>query len=185
MFGNRLLFFISGFLKGKAILGPNREPYLERYMLARFGQHAFFLHRFLASDPDHGLHDHPWDMSKSLIICGGYQEKRLINVNGEIVEQVFEKRAGDINHISGDDFHQIILKPKTCAWTIFYHGPRTKGWGFALSDTKASECPRAFKKVGYEVVHDSESLSPWERSAPRGRHLNGRSPESYYKREQA
>jgi hypothetical protein len=93
MLGNKLLFFISGFLKGKAISGPNGEPYLERYMLARFGKHAVFLHRFLASDPDHGLHDHPWDGSKSLIVCGGYHEKCLVNVNGQIFEHICEKKS--------------------------------------------------------------------------------------------
>jgi hypothetical protein len=75
------------------------------------------------------------------------------------------------------------IKRTACAWPIFYHGQRPKAWGFALSDTKASECPKPFKKVAYEVVNDVDSQVPWESFAPRGRHLNGRAPESYYKRD--
>ena len=129
---NKILFFLSGFLRCKIIKGDDNQPYLERYMIARWGkngEHTIFLHRFLDSDSDRGIHDHPWD-SKSFILAGGYNEKRLIQTaSGENVI-VRDIRPFTFNKIGKNDFHQIKLKDKTPAWTLFYHGPRVKHWGF-------------------------------------------------------
>lgn len=132
MLMNKLLFFISGFMKCKIIKGDNGQPYLERYMVARWGkdgEHTLFLHRFLDSDSDRGIHDHPWD-SKSFIVSGGYNEKRLISELGHEKVIVRNVKPLTFNKIGKNDFHQIILKEKTPAWTLFYHGPRVKHWGF-------------------------------------------------------
>lgn len=180
MLWNRTLYFLSGFLKAKAIKGPQGEPYLERYMLARFGQHAIFLHRFLASDPDRGLHDHPWRRSVSLIVGGGYREKRLMMRDGEPWMIFRTLRAGMFNIIRGDDFHQVVLEKGKPAWTIFYHGPRVKLWGFLPS--KLGRTPNEeglFEKNPYELFKDEKPEAQWELSAPKGRHLTDRMPVDY------
>lgn len=132
MLMNKILFFISSFMKCKIIKGDDGQPYLERYMVARWGKNGektLFLHRFLDSDSDRGIHDHPWD-SKSFILAGGYWEKRLITQN--FVDKVIIRdiKPFSFNIIGKNDFHQIILKEKTPAWTLFYHGTRVKHWGF-------------------------------------------------------
>ena len=173
---NNFLFWISGFLKAKAIRGPNGEPYLERYMLLRWGNHTFFLHRFLDSDPDRGVHDHPWDHSVSFILCGGYLEKRLVSKSGKLWMQIRRLSAGQFNVIKGDDFHQLVLEPGRPAWTIFYHGKRTKNWGFAISERGKSLDSGPFDVEYFEPFSDNSPESLWEKTAPRGALLAGRMP---------
>lgn len=180
MLWNRILYFLSGFLKAKAIKGPRGEPYLERYMLGRFRGSAIFLHRFLASDPDRGLHDHPWGVSASLIVGGGYKEKRLMMKQGRPWMTLRTMRPGRINLIRGNDFHQVVLEPGRPAWTIFCHGPRVKPWGFVpSSEGLAPKEEGFFEKGSYELFLDDKPETPWEKSAPRGRELAGRMPVDY------
>lgn len=177
---NSILYFLAGFLKAKAIKGPHGEPYLERHMLCRIGSHAIFLHRFLASDPDRGLHDHPWRKSISFILCGGYIEKRLVSKGGRVWMAFKEVAAGSFNVIRGDDFHQVVLKAGQPAWTIFYHGPRVKSWGFAVSKDGAATAPREYVTEGYDEVSEGMAEdNPWEIGAPRARNLRERMPADY------
>ncbi|MEA3274035.1 MAG: hypothetical protein U9Q81_01780 [Pseudomonadota bacterium] len=72
----RLLYRISARRPCRFIDGEQGEPYLERYYLfGALGWHAY-LHRFVDSDPDRGLHDHPWNRALSLVLSGGYEELR-------------------------------------------------------------------------------------------------------------
>lgn len=177
---NGILYFLAGFLRAKCIRGPQGEPYLERHLLCRVGQHAVFLHRFLASDSDHGLHDHPWRRSISFVLCGGYIEKRLVSKDGEIWMARRDVSAGSFNVIGGDDFHQVVLSPGRPAWTVFYHGPRVKGWGFAVSEEASSAGPCEYIVDGYdEVEQGAPEGEPWELRAPRARALRGRMPSDY------
>lgn len=178
MLVNKLLYWISGFMKCKLIKGEEGQPYLERYMVARWGkngEHTIFLHRFLDSDSDKGIHDHPWD-SKSFILSGGYNEKRLIQDNG--IEKVIVRdiKPLSFNTIKKNDFHQIILKPKTAAWTLFYHGPRVKHWGFQYYDQLPDNL--IHKKDFSPFVDKTNPDEKWESSAKIGKKLN-REKEAY------
>jgi hypothetical protein len=44
----------------KVIVNCDREPYLYRWYLVRTKWVAIFVHRFVRSDEDRALHDHPW-----------------------------------------------------------------------------------------------------------------------------
>lgn len=169
MLMNKLLYWISGLMPCKIIKGDEGQPYLERYMVARWGkngEHTIFLHRFLDSDPDRGVHDHPWD-SKSLILAGGYNERRLINENG--IEKIIVRdiKPLSINKIGKNDFHQIILKDKTPAWTLFYHGDRVKHWGFQYYETNKDG---SMNKKDFMPFKDQTNVEErWELSASLGK----------------
>lgn len=171
MLMNKILFFISGFMKCKLIKGDEGQPYLERYMVARWGkdgEKTLFLHRFLDSDPDRGIHDHPWN-SRSFIVAGGYNEKRLIKQHG--VEKVIIRDILPLsfNTIRKDDFHQIILKEKTPAWTLFYHGKRVKHWGFQHYNVNHDESIEKTEFVPYQDRTNPNER--WEDKALTGKEL--------------
>lgn len=166
---NKLLYWLSGNMKCKIIKGDNGQPYLERAMVLRWGkngEHTLFLHRFLDSDSDRGIHDHPWD-SKSFILLGGYNERRLINDSGSEKVIIRDVKPLTFNTIRKDDFHQIILKKKVPAWTLFYHGPRVKHWGFQYYDVQPNG---SIKRTEFAPYQDNtKPEDKWELNAPLGK----------------
>jgi len=141
-----LLHRITNHLPCRFIDGEHGEPYLERYyLLGLFGWHAY-LHRFVDSDPDRGLHDHPWGRAFSLVLSGGYDEIRFadapgggsvgsvaavsIDAAGQPAIRTRHIRPGRLNLLRGSDYHRVVLREGRPAWTLFAHGPRVKGWGF-------------------------------------------------------
>ena len=173
-----LLYFISGFMKVKIINNENGEPYLERYMISRKGKEVHFLHRFLDSDSDRGVHDHPWDYSRSFILAGGYNEERLVEENGVAKVILRDVRPFSINEIRGNDFHRVVLRNKKPAWTVFYHADRVKHWGFQEYKFKSLET-REIDKIHYEDYNDKTNPNDrWEDKATRG-FWSKRKPLSY------
>lgn len=124
---HKLMYWLTGFLKVR-VIEHEGEPYLERYYAGTWFGTRYFIHRFMMSDPDRGLHDHPWLWAKSYILAGGYDE--LVLKHRKVV--TVERRAFEINKFDGYAFHRVTmpdhLKGKT--WTLFTHGPREKDWGF-------------------------------------------------------
>ena len=118
----RFLLWLTARLPAREIRGEHGEPYLERYALCGLLGWRAYIHRFLTSDPDRGLHDHPWGLSVSLILAGGYSE-----VRAGTMRRLF---PWQLNIIRGNDFHRILVDQGQEAWTLFVHGPRVKGWGF-------------------------------------------------------
>ena len=158
----RLLFRLSGWLRCRIIRGNHGEPYLERYHLFRLpGGGGAYIHRFLDSDPDRGLHDHPWRHALGLVLAGGYLEQRL--VGSEVKERTVG--PGHVNRLCGEDFHRIVLPGGTEAWTFFLHTGSVKDWGF-LTTTAGGE--RAF--TPHEALNPEGSHADWWKAAPRGRH---------------
>ena len=153
-----LLYRFTNRLPCRIINGPDGEPYLERYYL--FGARGWhcYIHRFVASDPDRGLHDHPWNRAFSLILSGGYDEVRFADdaQTGFLTRRC---RVGSIHTLRGSDFHRVLLSPQAQAWTLFFHGPRSKGWGFVTDGNYVASAANAG-----EFRHRD-----WWRSAPTGR----------------
>ena len=128
---NRLLYRLSAYCRCRVINGPDRQPYLERYHVARlpFG-YRVYLHRFVASDPGRGLHDHPWRHALSLVLSGSYEEVRM---SGPGTDNRLERRrigAGRVNYIAGSTFHRVDLAEGRECWSLFVHAPKAKTWGF-------------------------------------------------------
>ncbi|WP_339862319.1 hypothetical protein [Paremcibacter congregatus] len=135
---NRFFEKITTRLPYREIRGDNGEPYLERYFVCEFPDWrilgkwrggAVYIHRFVDSDPDRGLHDHPWRRAYSLILSGSYDEVRWLNIWEHTFETV-RKRAGNLTRINGADQHRVVLRDGVPAWSLFWHSGRVKGWGF-------------------------------------------------------
>ena len=127
---HRLLYRLSAFCRCRVIDGPDGRPYLERYHLTRlpFG-YRVYLHRFVASDPGRGLHNHPWKHALSLVLCGSYRETRMLGAAADNTLHSRRLGAGHVNLISGNVFHRIDLAAGGECWSLFVHAPRAKSWG--------------------------------------------------------
>ena len=111
------------------------EPYLLRFYIKRNGWlPGIYLHHFYMGDSDRDLHDHPWKLSGSLILTGGYIEERLMKSGPYNVVARRKLGPGSINIIRGNDFHRVDLVEDR-AWTIFVSGRKTKDWGFLIHET--------------------------------------------------
>lgn len=112
------------------------ELYLVRYFLtgrpSSEGDHdgRVLLHHFIRGDYDRRPHNHPWHWAESVILSGGYIEDRVLGfTDGQILMGYPEYRAGDINRLTGMDFHRVHSVLDN-TWTLFRHGPHEKEWGF-------------------------------------------------------
>jgi len=155
---NRLLYRVSAYFRCRVIKGPDGEPYLERYHLTRlpFGYRAY-LHRFVASDPGRGLHNHPWTHALSLVLCGRYQETRMLGARADNALQQRWLRPGRVNLISGEVFHRINITGGTECWSLFIHAPKARSWGFIQQ--------RQYRDHEEVVAHASNPL--WWKQAER------------------
>lgn len=116
-----LLMWITSFLPAR-VISDNGQPYLERYYIGTILGVRIYLHRFVGSDPDRGVHDHPWAWARSIVLAGWYWEELRTGT----------RQVRWFNSLTGDTFHRII-KPEGMpdVWTLFYHkGGDVKPWGF-------------------------------------------------------
>lgn len=128
------LHWISGYMPFREI-SDGDTPYLERYYISTLFGWRFYLHKFVGSDPDRGLHDHPWSKAYSLILSGWYFEETRSGT----------RKVRWFNSLTGDTFHRVVLpvstwrtqggggkfdRPDPC-WTLFFHkAGDVKPWGF-------------------------------------------------------
>lgn len=131
-FLNRLCWWLFvKFPSRVRIIRTDGDPYLIRFYI-KYNRllPGIYLHKFLRSDKDRELHNHPWKWSFSLLLTEGYLEERW---NGERVEKL-ERKAGTINIIRANDFHRVELLD-VGPWTLFISGPETQDWGFMNPET--------------------------------------------------
>ena len=162
-FVSKVLYWVAGFLPCK-IIWDGEHPYLERYYLFGLGKDGrlfrAYLHRFVASDPDRGVHDHPWKLAVSLVLTGGYFEERL--QDGKVVTR--RVRPLTLNVIRGSDFHRVVLPEGKNAWSLFCHTGWVKGWGFMRPEG-------AENVLQYQAHKTDTQIDPrqWHRTAHPGR----------------
>ena len=126
-----LLYRLSAYCRCRVINGPDDQPYLERYHLLRLPLgYRVYLHRFVASDPGRGLHNHPWKRAISLVLSGGYEETRMLDAKAGNLLQRRWLHAGCFNLISGEVFHRVNIPENSECWSLFIHAPKAKAWGF-------------------------------------------------------
>jgi hypothetical protein len=150
-----MLYRLSGHLPCR-IISEGDRPYLERYYVATLFGVRCYLHRFVASDPDRGLHDHPWAWSLSLILSGWYVEETR---SGRRTVRWF-------NAFGGDHFHRVIIEsgaPKE-VWTLFFHkAGDCKPWGFLREVPETDGAAAVWQQFKYRG-----GKSKWWETAPRG-----------------
>lgn len=157
------------------IIGTADNPYLLRwYLIPKNRFLNIYLHKFMRSDEDRALHDHPW-ASCSIILKNGYREHLPNNV-------VKIRRAGNIVFRRASQAHRVELhripaprthksdmvdsfcyamgirsKPKP-AWTLFITGPKVREWGF--------HCPSGWRH--WRVFYDLPEGEPKGNEVGRG-----------------
>lgn len=121
----RLLYWYSGRLPCRVICTP-AGPYLERYFLFQAWGRTFYLHRFVASDPEaEGVHNHPWQRAWSFLLVGGYWEVR------ESVDGFRWLRwVRWFNSLDAGTLHRVVVPWGRQVWGIFVHTEVIKPWGF-------------------------------------------------------
>ncbi len=152
---------ITDCLPVKVMKDPEGHPFLYRYHLLALSKNGpgLCIHRFCASDPDRGFHDHPWSHAGSFVLAGRYEE-RLNPLRPE--ETGRSVTAGQFNYVNGKHvFHRVMLAQGEDCWTIFAYGRRTKGWGF-----KNVRLGKESYKAMATQVKDLDG--GWWKSAPRG-----------------
>ncbi len=172
---HRVLFNYSAKLPCRLIYVEDR-PYLERYYLGTFFNHVVYLHRFVSSDRERHIHNHPWQRGYTLVMLGRYREESLIDLcptAGEsgCMTQIATRRW--FGRVNGNTFHRIHdAVPGT--WTLFWHSPflKNKGWGFM---SQSSEDPNQT----IFTTHVSRSSRKWWETQPDGANMP-RQPLEYF-----
>lgn len=126
----QIVILITNFLPVKVIRDDRGVPFLYRYHLFALGKDGpgMCIHHFVASDPDRGYHDHPWNYGLSFILCGGYKERILKRETNDYT--TIERNRWRFNFLRGRNvFHRVMLEPHQDAWTIFAFQKRSKTWG--------------------------------------------------------
>jgi hypothetical protein len=104
-------------------VGPEDDPQLQRWFVVPRNPFAnVYLHRFLRSDDDRALHDHPWD-NRSWIISGEYLEHLA---DGTTVTR-HEGELTDWRPAIAAHRVELVTGPVT---TLFFTGPIVRSWGF-------------------------------------------------------
>lgn len=106
------------------VIRSGDQPYLVRVYLASWRGWRLYLHRFLVSDGERWLHDHPF-AGLALVLSGGYEEEVLPALGAR--PRTLRRRWW--NWIPARKFHRIAaVRPNT--WTLFVHGRHRNAWGF-------------------------------------------------------
>ena len=102
---------------------PKGPVYLKRWYLKDYSdgvtKPAVLLHKFLSSDPDDALHDHPWGFT-SIILTTGYVEETERGMHFIPPLSIITR---DANHR-----HRVHILKTT--WTLVITGPKEKSWSF-------------------------------------------------------
>lgn len=120
------------------------RPYLRRYTLDDLGpgRERIYLHHFVAGDSPAYSHSHPWDLSRSVILAGGYREHRP-------GETPHDRLPGMCVEIRSSTFHRIELLEADC-WTVFNTGLPAGGGAWCFLELRSGRRihPRAMEARG-------------------------------------
>jgi hypothetical protein len=158
-----LIWYVTSRYYGRQVLyHPDGTPYLYRYFiykpdwLDRIGINSkkagrIYLHKFVSSDHDRALHDHPWNFV-SIILYRGYKEhvdgRQLTTRHFEEEEMqwigrtlsspyeyVMRIRPGRIVRRGAGWRHRVELLTDELgnelpSWSFLFIGPKVRQWGF-------------------------------------------------------
>lgn len=131
------------------VVGENIDPYLLRWFIIKNRFFNIYLHKFMRSDIDRALHDHPWSWNVSIILRGSYIEHmpfdlKTFGKNGDMRTIKKLRRSWRPIFRIGTTPHRVELHKIThriphrqlCfvyeqpVWTLFITGPDIREWGF-------------------------------------------------------
>lgn len=122
------------------IIGPADDPYLLRwYVIPRNRWFNIYLHKFLRSDDDRALHDHPW-VNLSILLTGSYIEWRPAERpwEGWVLRKPWRPWAPwRLVFRRPTSAHRVELIDGREVWTLFITGPKVREWGF--------HCPQGWR----------------------------------------
>lgn len=108
-------------------IGGKENPYCKRWwIIPRNRWFNIYLHKFLRSDEDRALHDHPW-INFSYLLAGRYFEW-TIKAGG--VRKRVEYKKGDWQFRTASKAHRLEIIPGEHSWSLFITGPIMRVWGF-------------------------------------------------------
>jgi hypothetical protein len=107
----------------RIIINCEHQPYLHRWYLFRRQRFAIFLHKFVRSDEDRALHDHPWGFIV-LPIWRGYIE----HTDGGCQRRVWPLIG--TRYRPATFRHRVELIDGQPAWSIFIRFKYLRSWGF-------------------------------------------------------
>lgn len=168
----RILQAMMNQLPTKAIKVDEQDLFYRSFVCKIFGW-IVYLHKYLRSDPDRGLHSHPFD-AYALVLSGGYWEERLqsIDEKGMVIRTKW-LHPGAINGIDRHCFHRLQLREEKengavsykPSWSLFFckYVP-DKTWGFLRQYPHEDTHMFMFRK------HTENSDRWWWKSAPKGKY---------------
>lgn len=103
-------------------------PYLERwYVFPKNRWFKVYVHRFLRSDEDRALHDHPWDFV-SVILRGRYIEHREQGSTLRLPFSVAYRPAETRHRVQL--YRNLVTGIEDPCLTLIVTGPKVREWGF-------------------------------------------------------
>lgn len=119
----------------KVIVNCDRDPYLHRWYVLRTERLGVFVHKFVRSDEDRALHDHPWCFFV-LPLWGGYIEHSDEQFLGE-ARIPTKRRVWPIisaRYRTTTFRHRVELINGRPSWSIFIRFSKKREWGFWLKE---------------------------------------------------
>ncbi|OHU63993.1 hypothetical protein [Mycobacteroides chelonae] len=131
------------------------SPYLLRWhVIPRNKRLNIYLHKFLGSDDDRALHDHPWWFI-SILLDGQYWEHREDGSrNLRKAPSVAFRRATTAHRVELEtgalvdpwDPNEVWARYEIPATTLIITGPKVRSWGF--------HCPNGWKHWRKFINHN-------------------------------
>lgn len=143
---------LDRWFKKKVIVNCDHDPYLFRWYIVRKKSFAIFIHKFIRSDEDRALHDHPWNFLVIPIWRGYVEHREQPRVSGEVYSSKgrvypiigirfrsarFRHRVELLNcDYAGDDLGVEGDCPKCDgrgvmpSWSVFIRFKEFRKWGF-------------------------------------------------------
>ena len=140
-------------------IGPEDDPYLR---LIETPWSVVLVHHIRRPDVDPHPHDYPWTMSRSWVICGGFEEQIWPDKHNPDWSYLRRRRLWSLAGMPGEAAH-IITKITRPLWTVVItdRSYGTQNWGFwapvSAPTPTARKVPwRLYISGSYAAAEDAE-----------------------------
>lgn len=148
---------LSKLLPFREIVDCEKQVYLRRWYLIRTSKFAVFIHQFIKSDFERGLHDHPWPFivipiwrgyvehhERPCVICDYFAPERCQGCGGtgkmtakhRVWPIIGTRSRPAIYRHRVELFYEVVNGDKRPlpSWSIFLRFKECREWGFWLPD---------------------------------------------------